>query len=352
MLFVFVGLAGLVLLLFFYLYFKRPHSIWLGFWALAAFFSFLFIASLLVFTFIKGGKVLYDYIIPALLLLFAVLVLLFVLLLFIVPIASGIRLVKREGFSRSHLLSIAFGVFYFLYLTLWPFVAIKGPLGTYIYSLLSGFIAYLAFVFLLYTLSAFLNMFPHQRQAFDYIVVLGSGLIKGEVPPLLASRIDKALTYTQNHHLTPTYVFSGGQGWDEPRAEAEAMAQYALNKGLDPNCILKEDQSTSTAQNIAFSTKMIEADFRQSPDGKPPKVLVVTTRYHVFRALLIAKKQGLFWQGLGSKTKFYFSLNAFLREYIAYLSLTKKSHLMIGGILLLFRLFSTNAVQRWLSTLI
>lgn len=43
--------------------------------------------------------------------------------------------------------------------------------------------------------------------------------------------------------------------------------------------------------------------------------------------------------GYGSHTKLYFTINAFLREYIAYLNMTKKRQLMILILLWLPALF-------------
>lgn len=60
---------------------------------------------------------------------------------------------------------------------------------------------------------------------------------------------------------------------------------------------------------------------------------LVTSSYHVYRALVLAKRQGLQCVGYGAKTKWYFTLNAFIREFIAYIVITKRLQLtVIGGI--------------------
>ena len=58
---------------------------------------------------------------------------------------------------------------------------------------------------------------------------------------------------------------------------------------------------------------------------------IVTNSYHVYRALVLAKRQGLQCIGYGAKTKWYFTLNAFIREFIAYLVITKKMQCSIIG---------------------
>ena len=56
---------------------------------------------------------------------------------------------------------------------------------------------------------------------------------------------------------------------------------------------------------------------------------IATNSYHVYRALVIAKPPGLKCVGFGAKTRWYFTLNAFMREYIAYLRITYKLQLSV-----------------------
>ena len=67
-------------------------------------------------------------------------------------------------------------------------------------------------------------------------------------------------------------------------------------------------------------------------DKEAPKIVIVTTAYHVFRALILAKQQGLKCVGFGAKTKWYFTLNALIREFVGYLRLTWKKHALVIGI--------------------
>jgi vancomycin permeability regulator SanA len=61
---------------------------------------------------------------------------------------------------------------------------------------------------------------------------------------------------------------------------------------------------------------------------QPARFAIVTTSYHVFRSLIIARKQHIKCVGYGAKTKWYFTLNATIREFIGYLSLTRKMHIV------------------------
>lgn len=88
-----------------------------------------------------------------------------------------------------------------------------------------------------------------------------------------------------------------------------------------------EAQSVSTEENLTFSYQLIQKDV----DGEIGNLLIVTNRYHVFRALLLSKHLGIQCDGRGSSTKLYFSLNAFVREWIAYLFFWRRKYVIILG---------------------
>ena len=125
---------------------------------------------------------------------------------------------------------------------------------------------------------------------------------------------------------------SGGQGPGEDIAEGEAMARYAEQKGVDLGKIIVEGKSTSTEENLLFSRELMSRD--------RPRVIVVTTAYHVFRALLLAKQHGLKCIGFGAKTKWYFTLNALIREFIGYLNLSWKQHAIVAALIFVAAAFA------------
>ena len=150
-----------------------------------------------------------------------------------------------------------------------------------------------------------------------------AGIIGSRVTPLLAARIEKGielLCYNPNAVL----IMSGGQGSGEDIPESKAMADYAIDKGVSAEKVILEQKSVSTEENLRFSRKLI--------NKQNPQIIVVTTAYHMFRALILAKRQGIRCVGFGSKTKWYFTLNAFIREFVGYLSLTWKKHILVIGI--------------------
>jgi uncharacterized SAM-binding protein YcdF (DUF218 family) len=112
--------------------------------------------------------------------------------------------------------------------------------------------------------------------------------------------------------------------------EAEAMRRYLLSRGIPDKLIRPENQSANTYQNMDFSGKIIR---RISPDGK---VVFATTNYHVFRSGVWAGLAGLPAEGIGSRTKWWFWPNAFMRETIGLLQNRWKQEILFLLILIVF----------------
>ena len=108
-------------------------------------------------------------------------------------------------------------------------------------------------------------------------------------------------------------------------AEADAIKNYLLSQGVPEERILSENTSVNTQENIANSVRLIS----EHAGGADVKTAFSTTNYHVFRAGLIAETQGVHMEGIGSPTKRYFWINAFVREFIATLVSEKKKHLFV-----------------------
>lgn len=241
----------------------------------------------------------------------------------LVYFVEGVRLIRREGFSLANTLSIVFSVLILLFIFAWPLV-LSLDLPAWAASLIAIvdiILSYFISIFIVFCFSAMLNLI-HLRKVrdLDQIVVLGSGIMGKKVTPLLAGRIDRGIALLKDNPKA-VLILSGGQGPGEEIPEATAMAEYALSKGVDEARIRLERASTNTEENLMYSSVLFPV-----PDGK---TAVISTGYHVFRALLLARKHGIRCTGYGSKTKLYFSLNALLREYAGYISLTWKSHLKL-----------------------
>ena len=86
------------------------------------------------------------------------------------------------------------------------------------------------------------------------------------------------------------------------------MRCYLLEKNVPENAILVEDRSRNTYQNMEYSKALIG---QRTPEAK---VVYVTTNYHVFRSGVWASLAGLPAEGVGSRTKWWYWPNAFMRE--------------------------------------
>ncbi|MCC8061019.1 MAG: YdcF family protein [Clostridiales bacterium] len=122
----------------------------------------------------------------------------------------------------------------------------------------------------------------------DYLIVLGCQT-KGDQPGrTLALRLEKAAEYARQNPET-MLVLSGGQGDREDEPEAVVMQRYLAERGVPTERMLMETQSKSTAENLAYSRLLIEVD-RQGTGGG--QVGILTSNFHLFRAMMIAEKVG------------------------------------------------------------
>ena len=145
----------------------------------------------------------------------------------------------------------------------------------------------------------------------DYLIVLGAG-VNGSTPSLsMVNRLDAALTYL-NAHPDCVAIVSGGQGSGEDITEAEAMYRWLVDKGVDSGRLWKEERSTSTEENLAFSLEMIE-----NPENA--RIAVVSSEYHLYRTKRLARENhGVDVLGVAGHTSYpVLKLNYFLREAFA-----------------------------------
>jgi len=118
----------------------------------------------------------------------------------------------------------------------------------------------------------------------DYIIVLGAQVREDGPSVVLKYRLDAAKEYL-NENPDTVCIVSGGQGINEPFSEAEGMADYLIKNGIAKDRILLEDKATSTVENIKNSKAYMKIPYNG--------VGIVTNNFHIFRAVQIAKRQGL-----------------------------------------------------------
>ena len=94
-----------------------------------------------------------------------------------------------------------------------------------------------------------------------------------------------------------------------------------IEQGIDKKNIIIEDQSKNTFENIKNSYDLVK--------DKKSKIVISTNSYHILRAGLIATSLGVKMDTIGSKTKAYFWINAFVREFIGTIYSERKKHLLV-----------------------
>lgn len=124
-------------------------------------------------------------------------------------------------------------------------------------------------------------------EGLDAIIVLGAA-VRGEEPtsPMLL-RMARSLAYLQENPEA-VVVASGGQGKGESISEAECIRRYLTAQGIDEERILMEPVSRDTQDNIRNSYALLEEHFGE----REFSVGLVTSSFHVYRAMLIARQAG------------------------------------------------------------
>ncbi|MFC6464851.1 YdcF family protein [Marinilactibacillus sp. GCM10026970] len=244
---------------------------------------------------------------------------------------NTIKIYQKEGIrlKNSLLLVIGIGI---LFLNIARILNLDQYIPTqldFLFSFASFCLAYVGFFLFMFAVSSLLYQIYYPKLDKDYIIILGSGLIDGyKVPPLLQSRIKKGLNFyrkqLEKNNKKAYVIFSGGQGKDERLPEAEAMAKFAKTLGLEEEQIILESQSKNTYENMKFSAEKMTSSNK--------KAVFVTNNYHLLRAGIYAKRANIDADGIGARTAFYYIPNAFIREFIAFMNLYRKYHLIILSI--------------------
>ena len=106
-------------------------------------------------------------------------------------------------------------------------------------------------------------------------------------------------------------IVSGGKGTDEEISEAQAMFTYLTEHGISADRIIMEDRSRTTAENLKFSQQIIKER------SLPETTALVTTDFHQYRAVMLAKRIGITPYAVSSHTEGKYILTYLSREWLA-----------------------------------
>ena len=123
----------------------------------------------------------------------------------------------------------------------------------------------------------------------DCILVLGAGLKPdGSPSDMLRDRLSFACDLWEEG-VSDTVLVSGDRA-SEAYDEVTAMKNYLLAHGVPEEAILEDPKGYSTSESLKRAKDVFGYE----------NVVVVTQRYHLYRALYIAQKTGLDAKGVNS----------------------------------------------------
>ena len=120
----------------------------------------------------------------------------------------------------------------------------------------------------------------------DCIIILGGGVRGHNLSTSLKMRLDKGLEYLEKNP-DAVVVVTGGQCAQEIVTEESVMEKYLVSKGVSKNKIIKEEESTSTRENMRFTKRILDEHF-----DRDYKIAFVTNSYHIYRGVTYAKMEG------------------------------------------------------------
>lgn len=151
-------------------------------------------------------------------------------------------------------------------------------------------------------------------QPADTIIVLGAGInMEGQPKSTLQYRLDRTLALYEEGYA-PAIIMTGAQGDDEPMPEAYAMKQYVVARGVPEDIVYCDAASYNTKENLTNAKAIMEAQGMET-------ALIVTSDYHLWRALHIAEDLGIEASGGGSQnayTRYHATINC-LRETLSWI---------------------------------
>lgn len=120
-----------------------------------------------------------------------------------------------------------------------------------------------------------------ENKKFDCIMVLGAGLWDGEPSPMLRERLNFGLE-AYNTGCSEKFLMSGDHG-KENYDEVNEMKDYVINEGVDKDNVFLDHAGFSTYESMYRARDIFEVD----------KMLIVTQKYHLYRAVYNARKLGI-----------------------------------------------------------
>ena len=145
----------------------------------------------------------------------------------------------------------------------------------------------------------------------EVIIVLGAQVKPDGTPSVaLERRLPAALeSYLDDRQLI---IVCGAQGSNEPRAEGDVMREWLMARGVPDEDVAAETASFNTRENLTYAKVIMQHRGLE-------KALVVTSDYHVARALKLCEQVGISAVGKGSPSKPEYFIKNHFREGLSWI---------------------------------
>ncbi|MDP9727393.1 YdcF family protein [Alicyclobacillus tolerans] len=128
----------------------------------------------------------------------------------------------------------------------------------------------------------------------DVAIVLGAFTDGYRPSPPLIRRLHAAIDLYRMGYMQAIIV-SGGRGQDEKVTESHSMKRFLVMNGVAPHVIFEEHKSSDTWENLRNSLLLMNSlGFADA--------IIVTSDYHLPRALAVAKKLSIPASGYAAKS--------------------------------------------------
>ena len=134
----------------------------------------------------------------------------------------------------------------------------------------------------------------------DCIIILGAGIWGDKPSPMLEDRLKEGILL-YNNEVSDKIIMSGDHGREE-YDEVNTIKKYAIENGIPTENSFMDHAGFSSYESIYRAKEIFNAK----------KVVIVTQKYHLYRALYIANQLGLEAYGVGADTRQY--VGAIYRE--------------------------------------
>lgn len=128
----------------------------------------------------------------------------------------------------------------------------------------------------------------------DYIVVLGAGIRRGKPSPMLEDRLKTGIIL-YNNDISKKILITGDHMNDD-YDEVTVMKNYLLDHGIPEEDIITDNYGISTYDSIYRVKKVYKAN----------KVVIVSQRYHLYRALFLSNNLDLDSYGVEANLRYYY----------------------------------------------